>query len=243
MKTVVVLQPQYLPWRGVFEQIRLADVYVHFDDVQFPQGRSFTSRVQLKTADGSRWLTVPVRRDGRRSIAETAIDDARDWRGEHLRTLEHAYARAPQRDAMLALAAEILAPPAATIAELNCRAIERVAAALELPATFARSSSWPSPLKATERLVDLCRSVGATRYVTGRGALAYLDESAFARHGIAVEVMEYRLEPYAQLHGAFDPYVTILDTIANLGTDGAARALVSPAIPWREAIRTTEVHG
>ncbi len=235
MSTAVILQPQYLPWRGVFEQIALADVYIHFDDVQFPQGRSFTSRVQVKTAAGPRWLTVPVLRGGRQTIAQTQIDESKPWRTEHLRTLEHAYARAPHRDAMLALARDVLDPAPASIGELNAAALERIAAALGLHPRFARSSAHPSAAKATQRLVELCLAHGATRYVTGHGALAYLDEALFAQHGIAVEVMEYQLTPYAQLHGDFDPYVTVLDLIANAGTEAARAHLDSPSVPWAQA--------
>ncbi len=57
---VVISQPMLFPWAGMFEQIRLADVYVHYPDVQFSKG-SFTNRVQVKTAGGSRWLTLPLR--------------------------------------------------------------------------------------------------------------------------------------------------------------------------------------
>ena len=60
MTTVVVSQPMFFPWVGMFEQIRLADAYVHYTDVQFSKG-SFVNRVQIKTADGFRWLTVPLK--------------------------------------------------------------------------------------------------------------------------------------------------------------------------------------
>lgn len=234
MRTVVILQPQYLPWRGVFEQIRLAEVFVHFDDVQFPQGRSFTSRVQVKTASGSRWLSVPVRRDGRVSIAQTRIDESQDWRSAHLRSLEHAYARASHAPEMLALARTVIDPPCETIAELNMAATERLAATLRLSPRFARSSATPSGLSATARLVELCKLYEAERYVTGHGALAYLEIDRFRREGIAVDVMDYRLTPYPQLHGDFIPYVTILDLIANVGVAEAPKHLDPATRAWEE---------
>ena len=43
----------------MFEQIRLADAFVHYSDVQFSKG-SFVNRVQIKTSAGIRWLTVPL---------------------------------------------------------------------------------------------------------------------------------------------------------------------------------------
>jgi hypothetical protein len=236
VKTAVVLQPQYLPWRGVFEQIRLADVYVHFDDVQFPQGRSFTSRVQVKTGDGPRWLTVPIVREGRVTIAKTRIDESRDWRSEHLRTLEHAYARAPYRDEMMQLARKILLEErSGSLNELAIRGVECISGALGLNVVFRRSSANPSAASATERLVEICLLQGADRYVTGLGALRYLDESLFLRAGIEVQVMDYTLRAYSQQHGEFTPYVSMLDVIANLGFTGALSALDSPAIAWNEA--------
>ena len=50
----------FLPWIGLFEQIRLADVFVHYDDVQMPRGRSFVQRVQIKTPRGQQWLSAQI---------------------------------------------------------------------------------------------------------------------------------------------------------------------------------------
>ena len=85
---VAINQPCYLPWRGFFALMKAADVFVFYDDVQFTSNtsRSFFARVQLKTAGGRRWLSVPVRKSGRfgQRIDETEIlDDG--WAGAPLR--------------------------------------------------------------------------------------------------------------------------------------------------------------
>lgn len=236
MNSVVILQPQFFPWRGVFEQVRLADEFVHMDDVQFPQGRHFTTRVQIKTASGPLWMTVPIARHASRvSIAEVEIDYAADWREKHLRTFEMSYARAPFASAARSIMSDLYSVRPRTIAELNIAALERCAAELGLSATFSRTSATPVDGVKSGRLVNLLRPRGATVYITGHGALNYLDESAFTAAGIEVRVMDYTRRPYPQLHGAFDPHVSILDLIANLGPESAA-ALDSPAIPWRDAL-------
>ena len=57
---VVISQSMYFPWVGMLEQIRLADVFIHYDDVQFSKG-SFSNRVQVKQPDGtSAWMTIPL---------------------------------------------------------------------------------------------------------------------------------------------------------------------------------------
>jgi WbqC-like protein family len=239
VRTVVIMQPQLFPWRGLFEQIRLADEFVHLDDAQFQKG-GFTNRVQIKTAAGPVWLTAPVLRAGLPPIAECELDYKAPWREKHLRTLRNAYARAPFAERMIALVERVYAARPRTIADLDVAGIESACEELGLQRRFSRASASPARSKSTARVADLLRERGATRYVTGLGALNYLDEPALAREGVSVEVMEYRRTPYPQLHGAFDPHVSILDLIANAGPDAAAY-LDSEAVPWGRAARPTEV--
>jgi hypothetical protein len=232
-KTVVILQPQFFPWRGVFEQIRLADAFIHLDDTQYQKG-GFTNRVQIKTPDGSQWLTVPVLRSGSLPrIDATEIDYKTGWREKHLRTLRSVYARAPFVDSMCMLVDDIYGQHPRTIAELDMTALERVCAQLGLRPVFSRSSTTPVTTVQTQRLLDLLAPLGATAYVTGHGALGYLDEPLMAAQGVTVRVMEYERTPYPQLHGAFDPHVSILDLLANTGPEAAAQ-LTSGAVPWNQ---------
>jgi hypothetical protein len=240
MKTVVIMQPQFFPWRGLFEQIRQADEFVHMDDAQFQKG-GFTNRVQIKTAAGSQWLTVPVLRAGHLPpIGEVEIDYKIDWRPKHLKTLQMSYAAAPFAAAMLRIVEDVYAERPATICDLDIAGIERCAAELGLTPQFTRSSATPVAAAKTDRLVEMLVPRGTTRYVTGLGALGYLNEPLLASHGIAVDVMAYTRSLYPQLHGAFDPHVSILDTIANLGP-AARETLDSTTIPWAQAA-PAEVH-
>ena len=103
MKSVVISQPMFFPCSGMFEQIRLCDVFVHYDDVQFSKG-GFFNRVQIKTPNGIRWLTVPLQ-DVKlgQNINETLIDSASNWRRKHLELLRQSYTKAPFKAEMLEL--------------------------------------------------------------------------------------------------------------------------------------------
>ena len=83
--------------------------------------------------------------------------------------------------------------------------------------------------------LDVCRALGATRYVTGHGAASYLDHAAFDAAGIEVRYMDYALKPYPQMHGTFTPYVTILDAIACCGS-GARQLMASGTVNWSEHV-------
>ncbi len=229
---VVISQPMFFPWPGLFEQIKLADVFVHYDDVQFPQGRSFINRVQIKTASGVQWLTVPVQR-GLQPINKTCSDETQKWREKHLKTLRHAYARAPFFADMMSLAEAIYALPTDSLSEINIAALESVAAYFELSPRFVKSSQIPSESSSSQRLLELVCALEGTIYITGHGARNYLNHELFEKHGIRVEYMDYQKRVFAQLHGEFTPFVSVLDLIANEGRAGREK-LVSSSVGWKE---------
>ena len=66
LQTVVVSQSMYFPWCGLLDQIRQADVFVYYDDVQLVRG--FCNRVQVKTLQGYKWITVPLLRKSQKQL-------------------------------------------------------------------------------------------------------------------------------------------------------------------------------
>ncbi|MFN3430887.1 MAG: WbqC family protein [Candidatus Sericytochromatia bacterium] len=237
MTAVVISQPMFFPWVGLFEQIRLADVYVHYDDVQFSKG-SFVNRVQIKTAEGPRWLTVPLRDlHLGQPIREVRVDDRLDWRAAHLAMLARHYAEAPHRDEMLDLVRAVYDQPHPLLGGLAIASMESVCRFFGLadPQTFRHAADLGIGGSGSERVLDIVRALGGTTYVTGHGARRYLSHERFEAAGIRVDYMAYQRQPYPQLHGAFDPHVSILDLIANVGREGI-RNIASGTRHWREFI-------
>ena len=238
---VVISQSMYFSWVGFLEQLRLADCFVRYDDVPFSKG-SFTNRVQIKTAVGSRWLTVPLSNLhlGQR-IDDVQIDDSRDWRGQHRSQLAQAYRKAPFAAEMLALVDSVFAQPALTLSQLS------YASTLALADYFGLSTHLRQYDAATlgitgnssQRVLDIVRALGGTVYITGHGARNYLDHATFERAGIRVCYMQYNCSPYPQLHGKFTPYVSSLDLVANCGREGA-KVIFSEAIYWKEFLNESD---
>jgi hypothetical protein len=138
--TLVVSQPMFLPWIGLFEQVRLADFFIHYDDVQLPQGRSFVSRVQIKTPSGIYWLTAPIdRKRSGKLLNQVFFSSEVDWRSKHLKTIQHAYARAPFFDLMFAMVSDIYSHPDNSLVEFNINAIQIISHWLGFKPKFTRS--------------------------------------------------------------------------------------------------------
>ena len=59
--TLSIHQPNYLPWLGFFDKIKRSDIFVIFDNVQYPRGKNhFGNRNKIKIPNKDKWLTVPV---------------------------------------------------------------------------------------------------------------------------------------------------------------------------------------
>lgn len=237
---IVISQSMYFPWVGLLEQIRLADIFVHYDDVQLTRG--FYNRVQVKTAQGSKWITVPLRDHHRgQNIDEVHVDDRTDWRSHHRDILRQAYLKAPFRDEMLALVDRVFAQPATTLANVSKSSILALADYFDLEDTcrFIESKTLGVEGSSSQRLHDIVKALGGKVYITGHGARNYLDHALFEQSGIAVQYMKYQCKHYPQLHDSFTPYVTALDLVANCGHEGA-NVIQSTSIDWREFVNESK---
>jgi hypothetical protein len=239
-KTAVISQSMYFPWVGLLEQIRLADIFIHYDDVQYARG--FYNRVQLKTANGIKWLTVPLREQRRgQRIDQVLIDDRIDWRTQHRDFLKQTFMKAPYRDEMLSLVDQVFSKEYVVLADLARESILSLANYFGLVEgrEFGSSSQMGVTGASSKRLHDLCLAVGASVYVTGHGARNYLDHELFDQSEIKVEYMKYRMTPYPQLHGEFTPYVTALDLISNCGKE-RLDVICSEAIFWKDFLNESK---
>jgi WbqC-like protein family len=229
---VAIHQPQYLPWLGYLAKWAAADLFVFLDTVQYEKN-GWQNRNRIKTPDGARWLTVPVRARLGIRIADVAIDDEQPWPTRHLRVIEHAYAEAPywrtRRDALAAWYAErweCLAPAAVASAELLAGEVG-VRTPTRLASSLAVDDDDP-----TGRLVALCRAVGADTYLAGGHASRYMDATRFAEAGIRVLYQAYSHPVYAQQHGDFVPFLSGLDLLLMHGD--ASLGILRRGDAWTE---------
>ena len=234
---IVISQPMYFPWIGMFEQFNLCDAYVNYDDVQFSKG-SFTNRVQIKTdsSNGFNWLTVPLKnlRLGI-LINELKIDNQKNWQNQHLEILKQAYKNAPYAKEMLGLVTNLFDLPLTTISEISMKSMELSINYFDLARnkSFYTASELGIGGSSSERVYQIVKYLNGSHYITGHGAKNYLDHFLFENNGIRVEYMNYLRLPYPQQFSGFNPHVSILDLIANTGKQGK-EYIKSSTIYWKE---------
>lgn len=219
-----MLQPGYLPWLGYFDQLRRADLFVHYDDVQYDKhGWRNRNRIRSAAAEGWSWLTVPVLTGGRfgARIDAVEIDPRTRWATKHWRTLAQEYGKTPHWARVAAALEPIYQREWRLLVDLDLALIEALAGLLELPLPrTVRSSQLPEVPPGddpTERLLALCRHFGADEYFSGAAARDYLDVERFTREGIRVEFQAYEHPTYAQTRPGFVSHLAALDLLCNAG--------------------------
>jgi hypothetical protein len=154
----------------------------------------------------------------------------------HLTTIEHSYGKAPfARDVTPLLQGLYEQVRGAThLSQVNRTLVEGLQAYLGIATRITWSTDYytleeSDALTPTERLVTLCVRAGATTYLSGPAAQAYMDVEAFTSKGVGVEWMDYDgYVEYPQLHGDFDHHVSVIDLLYMTGRDAPSYLKYAP---------------
>lgn len=231
IKRLAILQSSYIPWKGYFDIIRAVDHFILYDDAQYTKN-DWRNRNRIKTAAGPRWLTIPVRTEGRfgQAIKDVEVADTR-WAAKHWKSLVTHYAKARFSGELFAPLSDCYTKAAVLpkLGEINELFIRRICGLLGIETSIARSMDYNLNGDRVDRLIGLCQQVGASEYLSGPAAKSYLDETRFNEFGIAVRWMDYAgYPPYPQLHSPpFLHDVTVLDLLLNVGLERAEDYLLA----------------
>ena len=215
---VTILQPSYLPWLGFFEQMYRSDQFVLYDDVQFTR-RDWRNRNRVRVLEGSVWLTVPVIQKNKfeQSLLETKIDNSTPWKRKHLETIRCHYSKTPFFDLHYPWCEKVFNSEWNFLLDLSLETIQYLKGELKINTPLLRSSELGEPGNKTERLVSICKQLGATQYLSGESARNYISEKDFSDQGIELEYQEYQHPEYPQRYEGFVPFLSTIDLLFNCG--------------------------
>jgi hypothetical protein len=220
MKTVAVLQSNYIPWKGYFDIIHDVDLFIYYDDVQYTKN-DWRNRNRIKTSQGTSWLTVPVGAHNEQLIYEVKLQNAM-WAQKHWKTIQANYSRSPYYKVYKDfLEHTYIEMNWTTLSELNQYLIEQISVQfLGIKTQFKDSRDYSSTGNKLDKLIDLLKKAEADKYISGPAAKNYIIDEKFAEEGIALIYKDYSNYPeYSQAYPPFDHYVTILDLLFNAGSD------------------------
>ncbi len=219
-KVVAIVQSNYIPWKGYFGLINRADEFILLDDVKYTG--TWRNRNRIVTPRGLRWLTIPIAHqhgEPFQRICETRVADPR-WSRKHWDIVTNNYRRAPYFEQYRGRFAEAYRELAGEpfLSGINFRFITLVCELLGITTKISWSMELPRVPGKNERIIETCRALGATEYISGPAAKVYIEEEKFATAGIRLTYIDYSGYPeYPQLHVPFEHAVSIIDLIFNTG--------------------------
>ncbi|HOO57048.1 MAG TPA: WbqC family protein [bacterium] len=216
---ISVHQPQYLPWLGYFDKIDSSDIFVILDNVQFKK-REFQNRNRIKTPNGPKWLTVPVKVKGRyhQLAKDVLIDIESGWHTRHAKALELNYRKSVFFENHFEKIAGFLQEGKfGRLADLNISMLRYFLGTLGIDTPILIESDLGVTGTGTERIINICKKAGADTYLSGAGGKNYMREEMFAEAGINLDYQEFAHPEYEQLFGSFMPFMSIADLLFNEG--------------------------
>jgi hypothetical protein len=211
-----VHQPEYIPWLGFFDKLARCDTFVIYDNAQFEHG-GYQNRNRIRTPQGWKWLTVPIIHNHPQMIKDVRISGDQ-WSKEHTRIIAHNYEKAPYFKEYFPLIEEALNSNHELLIGLNLHLIKLFAEILGIKAKMVRSSEFPyGGQEKNEKLVSMCKFLGAETYLSGSGGKSYVDENTFFNASIRLQWHSYIHPVYNQKFEGFQSYMSIVDLLFNVG--------------------------
>jgi hypothetical protein len=212
-----MIQSSYLPWKGTFDIIHDAELFIFHDCAQYTK-QDWRNRNQIYVGGRKTWITVPVRKPGRTAkVSSVSVDGSRPWRERQWRLLESGYREAPYFRPVMDRLEPYLgpgAPEATSLSALNQALCQEVCAWLGVDTPLMDSAGLDLSGSKTDRLLEALAKVGATSYVSGPTARSYIEPEKFREAGIELLFKDYGgYPPYPQFSPAFDHQVSILDLL------------------------------
>lgn len=221
---LVVMQPSYIPWLGYFDLMLKADLFLYYDNVQFDKD-SWRNRNRIKTPQGAQWLTVPVLTKGlnKPTNGEIQINNNENWKKKHLKSIELNYRKSRFFEQVFPKFETILNQEWDKLIDLNAAFIKEMSSMLGIETTvdYVSNLKLELPDDKNEKLIAICKKVGANQFYEPKGGATYIDGEMFKSRDIQLEMQDFQFPTYPQLFGEFISQLSTIDLLFNLGPEGS----------------------
>lgn len=211
-------QLHYLPWLRYFHKIAVADVFVVLDDIQFNKN-GWQNRNKIKTKDEWMYLTIPVHYSLDLKINEIKIDNSINWQKKHLQSIKTNYSKAPFFKNYLPQIEKFYFKSYEFLFEICWEMLNFFLKVLNIKTKIILNSHLNIEDIATDRLINICKKVSATSYLSGEYATeVYLDVEKFKKENIEIFLQKWEAPAYNQLYkNNFIKDLSIIDLLFNEG--------------------------
>ena len=164
------------------------------------------------------WITVPVIKPYKLKLNEVLIIQ-NNWQQKHLMTIKTNYENSPYFDDYWKKLSSIYNKNWEKLIDLNIELIKFFMQELDISTQTIKSSDLDADGSSSEKLLNICKKLNATTYLSGEMGLQYMDEKIFKENNVQI-IFEHFIHPvYNQNSNSFIPNLSILDLLFNEGNN------------------------
>ena len=215
-------QPNYLPYLGFINKLKNSDIFVILDDAQFSKG-DYHNRNRIKTKDGAKWLTIPVKAKPE-PINSIKINSEykfsrMNWNVYHLKMIKENYSKSDCFHEVFPELEKIYENNYEYLIDINMNIINLLKElfSIKTPIYLSSELKLDKTIRSTEKLVEICNIFNAKKYLSGKDGPKYMDMKLFENANIDLLIQDFDVQLYKQQFGEFIPYMTALDFYFNNG--------------------------
>ena len=221
---ISIHQPNYIPWIGYFHKIAHSDRFVIFDDIQFPRGKDFIFRNKIKTENGSKWLSIPIKNKSKLvNINDVEINNDVEWSKKHINSIYSNYHKTEFFEDYFEKIESILNKKWKLLIDLNWEINTKILELLQINTKIVRSSNMNVKEIGTMKILKIIQKLEGDTYLTGwgPGSRRYIEgnEKNFSEAGINIKLQKITIPEYKQYFTGFIPNLSILDMLFNIELD------------------------
>ncbi|CAN5430476.1 WbqC family protein [soil metagenome] len=211
---VAIMQPYFFPYIGYFQLLRSVDVFVLYDNIKYTK-KGWINRNRMLQQGRDVMFSLPLKSDSDFLDVrerELAVDFKRD---KLLNQIGGAYRSAPYFAQTFPLIEEIVRNDERNLFKFLHHSMARTCVHLGIATEIRVSSEIPIDhgLKNQEKVLALCKAVGAGTYINAIGGMELYSKAAFNSRGIELEFIKPKPFEYAQFGDPFVPWLSIIDVM------------------------------
>lgn len=211
---LAIMQPYFLPYIGYFQLIANADAFVLYDNIKYTKKGWINRNRRLQNGTDAIFSLPLKKASDSLDVVERELSPEFDP-GALLNQFRGSYARAPHFAEVFPLLERIVRHDETNLFRYIRYSLAEMCAHLGIGTEIIVSSGIDIDhgLKAQDKVIALCRALGADTYVNPGGGSDLYDRDTFAAHGIDLRFMRSLPFEYRQFDAPPVPSLSIVDVL------------------------------
>lgn len=215
MKKIGIMQPYFMPYIGYFQLMNMVDEFVIYDNIEYSRG-GWIQRNRMLQNGTDAYFTLPVKRDSdyldvdQRYLADNFNNESKRL----LRRVEANYQKAPYFKDFFPVFQDIIHHEEQNLFAYILNSILKTKEYLRIKTPiriFSELDEEIHKLRAEQKVIKACKSIGATHYVNSIGGIELYNSENFKKENIELFFFKSKQIKYKQFNNGFVSFLSILD--------------------------------